>query len=167
MKNMHSDNQPTNTVCRICDKRFSTTSSMKAHVAAIHYMVHNFQCDTCEKTFSSKKDLQNHERQFHSVHDQLKCNKCGASFGYSSSFNRHTQSCGKTLRDFKCSICDKQFLSAGALYGHKRTKHSNQSYCCEMCGRHFERKSNYARHVRDVHKINNQKDGKKTVFIKT
>ena len=174
MKNMHSKDQPTDTVCHICDKRFSCKTSVRTHIAIVHMQMHRFQCDTCAKLFGRKKDLIDHERQHHSVKNQLKCKKCGASFGYTSSFNRHQLSCGKTEKDHKCSVCNKYFLSSNALYGHKKAKHSNQLHVCEICGRSFERRSSYVRHVKDVHTRNkepeikhNEPELKTGVVIKT
>ena len=37
------------------------------------------------------------------------------------------------------SICDKQFVSRNALYGRRKTKHSNTMHICKICGKSFER----------------------------
>ena len=55
LRNYHSEAQPSEAVRNFCDKRVSTKSNLRAHIALIHIAERKLECDVCRKPFSSKK----------------------------------------------------------------------------------------------------------------
>ena len=149
LKYFHSENPPTDTTCVACNKRFTTKTGLRHHIAMVHMNQRQYQCHSCEKRFYSKKDCDNHERQKHSDDkDKFSCERCGAVFGYKSSLNRHMESCMIEDAVYQCPECLKWFRSKGSLYSHTRGKHSNLSFVCVKCGKTYERQYSYQRHMK-------------------
>ncbi|XP_053407624.1 serendipity locus protein delta-like isoform X12 [Mercenaria mercenaria] len=151
-KNEH-DQSVQNTVCKVCDKRFSTAYSLNMHQLTIHMGERRYSCTLCDRQFSSNMDLDGHFRQHHDG-QKYRCDICGFEFGYKKNFYRHVAICGIAAREqHPCTICEKMFSSKGSLQNHMRAKHSSVVHECALCGNIFERKYSHTRHMKNVHKL--------------
>ncbi|KAF9151917.1 hypothetical protein BGX21_005477 [Mortierella sp. AD011] len=54
-------------------------------------------------------------------------------------------------RRFQCPECDKAFPTKGELASHSRCHLKVPAFLCGICGRPFKRRTDYVRHVRNVH----------------
>ncbi|KAK3814894.1 MAG: hypothetical protein J3Q66DRAFT_261870, partial [Benniella sp.] len=54
-------------------------------------------------------------------------------------------------RRFQCPECDKAFPTKGELASHSRCHLKVPAFICGICGRPFKRRTDYVRHVRNVH----------------
>ncbi|KAG0313891.1 hypothetical protein BGZ99_008519 [Dissophora globulifera] len=54
-------------------------------------------------------------------------------------------------RRFQCHECDKAFPTKGELASHSRCHLKVPAFLCGICGRPFKRRTDYVRHVRNVH----------------
>ncbi|KAG0043634.1 hypothetical protein BGZ83_011192 [Gryganskiella cystojenkinii] len=54
-------------------------------------------------------------------------------------------------RRFQCHECEKAFPTKGELASHSRCHLKVPAFLCGVCGRPFKRRTDYVRHVRNVH----------------
>ncbi|GJJ72529.1 hypothetical protein EMPS_04887 [Entomortierella parvispora] len=54
-------------------------------------------------------------------------------------------------RRFPCHECEKSFPTKGELASHSRCHLKVPAFLCGICGRPFKRRTDYVRHVRNVH----------------
>ncbi|KAF8951993.1 hypothetical protein CPC16_003602 [Podila verticillata] len=54
-------------------------------------------------------------------------------------------------RRFQCNECEKAFPTKGELASHSRCHLKVPAFLCGICGRPFKRRTDYVRHVRNVH----------------
>ncbi|KAG0055360.1 hypothetical protein BGZ83_008880 [Gryganskiella cystojenkinii] len=54
-------------------------------------------------------------------------------------------------RRFPCHECEKAFPTKGELASHSRCHLKVPAFLCGICGRPFKRRTDYVRHVRNVH----------------
>ncbi|KAF9092046.1 hypothetical protein BGX29_010643 [Mortierella sp. GBA35] len=54
-------------------------------------------------------------------------------------------------RRFQCHECEKAFPTKGELASHSRCHLTVPAFMCGICGRPFKRRTDYVRHVRNVH----------------
>ncbi|KAI1318913.1 hypothetical protein EDD11_005547 [Mortierella claussenii] len=54
-------------------------------------------------------------------------------------------------RRFQCPECEKAFPTKGELASHSRCHLKVPAFLCGICGRPFKRRTDYVRHVRNVH----------------
>ncbi|KAF9916453.1 hypothetical protein BX616_003695 [Lobosporangium transversale] len=54
-------------------------------------------------------------------------------------------------RRFQCPECEKAFPTKGELASHSRCHLKVPAFLCSICGRPFKRRTDYVRHVRNVH----------------
>ncbi|TRY95397.1 hypothetical protein DNTS_010964 [Danionella cerebrum] len=73
--------------CRMCDKRFSHTTSLSRHEHT-HEGEKCFTCSICKKSFIRLSNLKQHQ-QTHASGKLYQCQHCGKTFVHSSSFSRH------------------------------------------------------------------------------
>ena len=84
------------------------------------------------------------------------CEQCGKKFSFRNNFNRHMRTCGME-KNYSCQWCGKAYLYEKSLSTHLCKKNPNQdmsivkSYQCDQCGKEFSAKSNFKRHIREVH----------------
>lgn len=73
--------------CRMCEKRFSHTTSLSRH-EHMHAIDKRYTCSICKKTFIRLSNLKQHQ-QTHASGKLYECMQCGKTFVHSSSFSRH------------------------------------------------------------------------------
>ncbi|XP_051576932.1 uncharacterized protein LOC127454042 [Myxocyprinus asiaticus] len=135
--------------CPICQKRFSSNSSLADHHKKHHEDPRPFKCLVCEKGFTKKKYLTQHQ-QIHSERP-YKCNVCSESFKTESALISHNKT-HDIKRKHQCSICKRSYLTAHDLLKHER-KHAVESsrkdsgdFRCDMCYKSFTMPSQLRQH---------------------
>ncbi|XP_005156559.1 uncharacterized protein [Danio rerio] len=86
-KRLYLPNEERPYPCRMCDKRFSHTTSLSRH-EHMHASDKRYACDVCKKTFVRQSNLKQHQ-QTHASGKLYHCQQCGKTFVHSSSFSRH------------------------------------------------------------------------------
>ncbi|XP_052000078.1 uncharacterized protein LOC127656002 [Xyrauchen texanus] len=135
--------------CPICQKRFSSNSSLADHHKKHHEDPRPFKCLVCKKGFTKKKYLTQHQ-QIHSERP-YKCNVCSESFKTESALISHNKT-HDIKRKHQCSICKRSYLTAHDLLKHER-KHTvesfrkdNGDFRCDMCYKSFTMPSQLRQH---------------------
>lgn len=134
--------------CTICQKRFSSSSSLMVHQKTEH-PERPFKCLVCGKGFTKKRYLTQHQ-QIHSERP-YQCNVCPESFKTETALLSHRKM-HDTNRQHHCSICNKSYLTANDLHKHQR-KHGHhilnkdsEEYRCDMCCKSFSMFSQLTKH---------------------
>ena len=83
-----------------------------------------FNCNFCEKSYKHKQTLFNHKKRTHNSNKEK----------------------------IKCNNCNVHFLNLRSLIRHNNEKHNkvklNEKFNCEICKKNFNRKTNFARHLK-------------------
>lgn len=94
------------------------------------------QCPECPRIFPRTDHLRQH---IDSKHRQGKwvCEQCGKSLSFERGLKAHIKSQHKKEPNFKCSVedCDYTSTTKALLEHHTATKHSEQEYPCDICGK--------------------------------
>jgi len=147
--------------CSICNKSFETTEEVKMHEELHSSDEANFNCLLCGKEFSTTLDLFRH---VYSEHEDLpyRCGRvdCAARFDSQRKLQTHWEVGHNHIMDkrFKCEQCNYQSHLANRLEIHLLT-HAEKSLNCpvEGCTYMFKHPSTLLLHVRNVHKLGNQR----------
>ena len=104
----------------------------------------------------------------------ITCDKCQLSFSKRCSLNRHVRNVHKKVKPYRCELCQIDFSQSIQLTRHVRIVHENDgkfkltsnlelkyhneiahegkiSHECKVCKAVFGRKSNFTRHVINIH----------------
>ena len=117
-------------------------------------------------------------KQITAVYESKKpitCDKCQLSFSKSCSLNRHVRTVHEKVKPYRCELCQINFSQSVQLNRHVRRVHENDgkrfkltpnfelkyhnkivhegkiSHECKDCKAVFGRKSNFTRHVINIH----------------
>ncbi|KAK7603158.1 hypothetical protein V9T40_003157 [Parthenolecanium corni] len=163
-------------VCNICQKRFTSKSSVNAHLRAVHYGEKPFVCEHCGNSFSSKAILTDHLTT-HSTYAPWPCDVCKRNFKSKYRLNVHMDmhrsvkyrcphcpmelSTRRTLRmhllvhkeekAYVCKVCSKAFRRSKDLKNHSNLHTGRRPYQCEFCDRTFANGSNCRAHKLRMH----------------
>lgn len=151
-------------VCKLCNIRYETQSSLTRHVNKKHkqanYPVHeSFQCELSDKRFKSNRRLLYHVRYNH-LRRRLKCDEFGDFFVEKLYLGRHKGSVHSEERPFHCETYGKGFTRKWYMEHHIRDQASpggegcmkrqkDNRFQCEKCGEEFTKKQNKERHVQE------------------
>ncbi|XP_055065969.2 zinc finger protein 1035 [Misgurnus anguillicaudatus] len=136
--------------CTICQKRFSSNSSLQEH-QKIEHAERPFTCLVCGKCFTKKRYLTQHQQ----THNErpYRCNVCPESFKTETALISHFK-LHDTKRQYRCSICNKTYLTSNDLYKHQQKKHvehqslnkDSEEFRCDMCCESFSMFSQLKKH---------------------
>ena len=88
---LESHNEGTLFTCYVCQKKYSHSGSLKAHVRR-HEGVKPYVCCECQKCFHTSGELRNHQL-VHSDYRQYCCGSCGQCFKQAQSVIPHVKRC--------------------------------------------------------------------------
>ena len=160
--------------CSVCGKQFPGRCVLLEHYSQIHAKEVHYHCPVCGKNFNKIAYLKRHS----AIHKKFKphlCTVCNARFANGAEFNDHLDD--HTSNGFFYCPCDKKLSTKSKFRFHMTTHESETMKCfgsaekcksfhglqehqhnftvafmCPLCDREFERKVGVIRHVRTVHK---------------
>ncbi|XP_061476729.1 zinc finger protein with KRAB and SCAN domains 8-like [Rhineura floridana] len=139
------DNRKERNTCCVCQRNFSSKSTLKAHYK-IHKGEKLYKCLDCGTNFCQNSVLISHRRT-HTEKKPYKCLEHGKSFCqkiHLATYHRiHT---GK--KPFKCLECGKTFTRSTSLTIHQRIHRGEKPYKCLERGKSFCRKAHLTIHQR-------------------
>ena len=161
--------------CYLCDSHFDCTKDQLEHFKLNHSNENPFPCHICNKTFSSSSNLDQHLTRDHN----LQCKICMLVFGDHYVLQRHIQEShefqmNQELLDLKeeeqegsndssqtvkkvpksCRICSKELAFDSEIMSHFKSNHPDEyPFVCQKCGKGFNFKVHYRRHMKLTHNI--------------
>lgn len=127
-------------VCNVCGATFNRKHHLKCHA-----QTHKIICKFCDRVFQQVIDLKQHF-QIHRDKIAFICDTCGKMLSRKDVLEKHMNMHTKK-KQYPCSICEK-ILFNPASYRCHLTSHSNEVFCCEICGIQCTYKSNLYRHLK-------------------
>lgn len=147
--------------CPLCDKFFTESRKVKAHIERIHMKKKNFKCDLCDYTAYKKYDIHLHFCNIHTPKDKLinnsTCPDCGLSFQTNSKLNMHIQRKHQNFKRFGCDLCSLRTTTLNEMRIHVKThmaKDLRESYSCNFCNAVFYSKGSLKNHKDVKHDVN-------------
>ncbi|OXA54477.1 zinc finger protein 211-like [Folsomia candida] len=143
---------------------FSSSTGFDQHMM-VHRGEKRYQCDICEARFVIKISLENHRRT-HTGERPFSCPHCEYAFKTKRNLSNHIQKIDTPgyiapIRH-RCSHCEKGFEIGAQLEAHVRQVHTGERpFACDQtdCGKAFAQKRSLVLHLRNSHKIGEQKTG--------
>ncbi|XP_036341425.1 zinc finger protein 614-like isoform X2 [Rhagoletis pomonella] len=154
----HENNRKPMFHCKQCDKSFLNKSGLSIH--ELHHKGITIECNICQKRYVRQVDLEAHLRT-HSGESPFVCRVCNKSFSQKRILNRHMQY-HKGYTSYTCLTCGEKFSKYDKYYTH-RMQHTGLPYKCGSCEKKFEDSYKTKRHIRGVHKIQQDEEVEKLV----
>lgn len=82
------------------------------------------------------------------------CSICGKGFSYRETRDRHRKAFHFGIYSFMCQFCGRGFYDNVALKGHLSQHTGERAYSCVSCGAKFSYRSTLTRHLKKLHKKN-------------
>ncbi|CAL8083285.1 unnamed protein product [Orchesella dallaii] len=137
--------------CELCEKQYSSQSSLVYHRLSAHDTRRDFQCTICKKSFSHKGLLTNHMFTHYSE-KYFTCDEPGCISSYKSraSLYTHKRSAHfhNSTKEFTCEKCGGQFTLKSSLNAHMRLHTGEKPFVCKYCGKSFNHRGNMKEHIR-------------------
>lgn len=122
------------------DSTKKTTGSRRYRTQPIYEKP--LDCPLCNRQFSTKSSLSQHIKQIHSGPMNHRCNKCGKQYGNEKQLIKHQLNHDKSTMSYVCLKCPKRYRHKGDLVRHISLKHetsSNKFTFCRYCSKLFIR----------------------------
>jgi len=127
-------------VCSECNERFSSDTSLRAHMADLHTIV---QCPQCGLEVYGSTNLINHMSDRHPAPDTdatvksefaaPTCTICRETFVTNQALKYHLYK-HSGLKPFQCTVCQTSFRTPSTLKSHVEVQHTESKHRCNICG---------------------------------
>ncbi|CRL05319.1 CLUMA_CG018230, isoform A [Clunio marinus] len=138
--------------CEYCDKKYSSTFSLKQHIKHVHVKDENFKCHSCDKTFSRKANLDSHLNHVHTTERKFSCDVCGLKLKTKSILRVHKKIHSTNPDDFlPCPTCKRQFKTQNQLTNHMISHNPMKRFKCTICPAEYKRSKELNSHISSLH----------------
>ena len=156
--------------CTQCDKNYTQSQNLKAHIKFVHQKLKEYSCKLCNKNYTQSHSLKNHIKSVHQGLKKYSSTLCEKSYTQSPVLKTHIKRVHegiKAERVFKCATCDKSYTQSHSLKIHiAKLGHEAQSnrfrpqnegipneanFSCNLCNGEFVRKKTFLLHMKSVH----------------
>ncbi|BFZ10336.1 hypothetical protein BsWGS_13375 [Bradybaena similaris] len=147
-------------LCSHCGK-LVLQARLDMHMEKVHERP-SYTCHICQKGFLKRECLEGHIHKHNNTKPYI-CEHCGRKYAYSTSLSSHRKQCVRASMpphlqhprstDNKCTtcvceICGLKFEGVSGLKDHLGAKHSNKVQHCGFCGKTFQWRPSYNRHIK-------------------
>jgi KRAB domain-containing zinc finger protein len=153
--------------CKVCGLYFEKRNSLEKHIKTLHKEIHipdSYTCSLCNMEYAKLHLIKKHYLDFH---NRFYCAPCNTSFESHDKINSHCLTTHDSPTSFRhhCETCNKYYDTGDGLRHHKRRKHQENEFLCEICGQEFRDRVAIRRHVLAIHeKIQHHKPSRKKVI---
>jgi hypothetical protein len=167
--------------CKLCEKTFKASYSLKLHNDYTHLMLRYrcekcpnvyrgktglrehfqsehmnilFACQDCPKTFKTSKTLTWHKNSAH-LKTLMKCKQCHSAYSCPTVLRRHVQKVHKAIH--ACPHCDKSYKRINSLSTHILDFHIKRPSKCKYCSKDFITRKSLNYHIKYTHEITEYK----------
>lgn len=143
-----------------CGKIFEIKRNLLKHVLDKHLIqIRPFICDICKLVSKNKLSLRRHIQLNHiKMYGKNRpiCKWCNVKFTYKVQLKNHLRvlNCIDIV-PIKCEYCHKLYKNDNVLKNHIWQYHTGsqagKKYSCDTCDRSYVRRSDLAKHVRELH----------------
>ncbi|XP_032677970.1 zinc finger protein 808-like [Odontomachus brunneus] len=128
--------------CTACGKIFMYKISLLKHISLNKCL----QCKICNQNFDVLEEFKRHGW---TCRRRLTCRKCSFKASTLKDMSEHMKSVHNTIdvKPIPCDICLKNFATQSNLKRHKETVHVDTLLKCPACGRSFQRKVSFEKHI--------------------
>lgn len=138
MKNYHDETTKVLLLCTQCPKQFDGQKKLRSHLTTHEKKM--FSCNYCEKKFTKSVNVQAHIKSIHQLEKNFLCSNCGKNFSTKGALKEH-QIIHQNIYPYReccilyilfingcffteCSSCPKKFKNLPRLKTHADT-HNN------------------------------------------
>ncbi|XP_026482944.1 zinc finger protein 883-like [Ctenocephalides felis] len=135
--------------CKICERAFTNSITLKAHMLNKHSTTGKFKCETCSLVLKNRRALFIH-REEHAETKPLVCDICNKSYYFHCNFKDHKRSHSLKQRSaLVCKYCNERFKTEKNCVMHTEFEHlKKQSHMCTICNVGFASQSLQTNHMR-------------------
>ncbi|KAJ8707288.1 hypothetical protein PYW08_011422 [Mythimna loreyi] len=151
---LHTDRKRTH-VCDSCSKSFYNRKELIQH-QTVHVEERPYKCQICHYSFKIIHDLKKHAINIHFRPKRFACEICGKRFRLNKEMLVH-KAVHTDIRPYECTFCDKTYRFKHLLKQHLSIHTGIKPYACAHCPMTFRNWSNFNKHSKDVHDIDNAK----------
>lgn len=150
----HEDYQPH--ACPECKKTFRWNASVRQHMITHHglqmengeHSSKRFTCNMCGQQFKQQIFLNVHMKRHTAAMPNI-CSQCGKGFVDLRHLKLHMAR-HDGPKTFVCEKCGDVFSTRSRLYGHTRSRHTEQTkreWLCDECGKSLCRRDSLLKHM--------------------
>uniref|UniRef100_A0A131YW12 Zinc finger protein n=1 Tax=Rhipicephalus appendiculatus TaxID=34631 RepID=A0A131YW12_RHIAP len=150
--------QATRFTCKVCNKRFRTSSGIVAHRRVAHLDSHGGTNEkaTAKQAASSKNWAHRPGRKYGCSRWKYSCEPCGRFFKFDGSLRAHRVFFhgieGKTAEEKLCPECGKAFQTELSLAMHLRTHTQEVNFKCSVCSKIYRSRCSLKKHIATAHR---------------
>jgi len=155
----------TDNCCPHCEKRFTTSGTLKRHIEGIHNQIKPYVCDLCGKSFNYITGLKDH-KLVHTDECPFECPVCKRGFKNNA---RLKVGCHVLLSTtvrltsylifcqihldthsaeiYECTVCGLKLKTRRTFNKHKLVHSDTRQFKCEVCGSAFKRSKTLKAHL--------------------
>ncbi|KAJ3661064.1 hypothetical protein Zmor_005485 [Zophobas morio] len=104
-----------------------------------------YVCEFCSRIYKTESCYLKH-RQYHLTPFTLDCKHCHYSAPTKSELLRHVTLKHTREKVYKCEVCSAGFISQALFDSHRRAKHENRRFQCDMCDKWYRYQSSLQVH---------------------
>jgi hypothetical protein len=146
------DNQPT-LLCTICNKKFYTNNNLTEHIRTHSEEVYICSYPECkDKSFSTPNSLRNHVRIVHEEPDRIYT--CEKCKIDFDTKSKYDYHYDKFHNEYKCFVCSQICSTKSNFQRHLRDVHNVKSYLCHFddCEQNYYTRKELNQHIQEIHK---------------
>lgn len=150
IRHIHNRDECVKYDCSQCDYSTTRKPDLATHVEDKH-TARTVTCGLCPKLFPTDRSLRRHQTRVHKPVALLNCDQCPTVVKSAATLKKHLKDIHSAVLSYSCDLCEKAYRTKGTLDAHVVTKHTDQTFPCDVCQKEFDSQKSAYHHKRRVH----------------